>query len=182
MRYSLLLPTTVLASAFALGCSDTPPTSPSADQAASGAGGAAFAATPERPFGGTCTFVSTILPPEVGQPPNVIRFHQDLVCHLTHLGLTTGSTLEIATFTVTGPVFVTTVTYTAANGDQLFTVQNGTGTPPDQSGVISFTGTETVTGGTGRFAGASGSFSFAGSVNPATRTGQWEFTSGTLSY
>ena len=182
MRYSLLLPITVLASAFALACTDTPLTSPSADQAARGAGGPAFAATPERPFGGTCTFVSTVLPPVTGQPPNVVRFEQDLVCRLTHLGLTTGSTLEIATFTATGPVFVTTITYTAANGDQLFTVQNGTGTPPDQNGIISFTGTETVSGGTGRFADASGSFLFAGSVNPATRTGQWEFTSGILSY
>jgi hypothetical protein len=135
-----------------------------------------------RPFGGTCTFASTLLPPEPGQPPNVVRFQQALVCHLTHLGLTTGSTLEIATFTATGPVFVTTVTYTAANGDQLLTVQNGTGTPPDQNGVIQFSGTETVTGGTGRFADASGSFALAGTVNPATRTGEFEFISGTLSY
>jgi hypothetical protein len=180
MRGSLLITTTVIASAVALACTDAPPTSPNADEAP--AAGTAFAATPERPFGGTCTFLSTVLPPESGQPPNVIRFHQDLVCHLTHLGLTTGTTLEISTFTATGPVFVTTVTYTAANGDQLFTTQTGTGTPPDQSGVLHFSGTETVTGGTGRFADASGSFSFAGSVNPATRTGEWEYTSGTLSY
>jgi len=181
MRYSLLT-TAVLASAFALGCGDDSLTSPGGDQVAASAPGPSFAAAPARPFKGTCTFVSTVLPPELGQPPNEVRFEQDVVCHLTHLGLTTAVTLEIATFTPTGPVFVTTVTYTAANGDQLFTTQTGTGTLPDQSGDIHFSGTETVTGGTGRFADASGSFSFAGSVTPATRTGQWEFLSGTLSY
>jgi hypothetical protein len=181
MRYSLPLSTGVLACAFMLACTDAPPTSSGIDQAADGAAGARFAATAERPFGGTCTFASTVLPPESGQPPNVIRFHQDFVCHLTHLGLTTGSSLETATLTATGSVFVTTVTYTAANGDQLFTVQNGTGAVP-ANGVISFTFTETVTGGTGRFAGASGSFSATGSITQATRTGEFEFTSGTLSY
>jgi hypothetical protein len=180
-RRSYLLITAALASGFALSCTDAPPMSPSGDRAAGGAA-ASFAISPERPFGGTCTFASTLLPPEPGQPPNVVRFHQDEVCHLTHLGLTTGSTEETATFTPTGSVFVITVTYTAANGDQLFTTQSGTATPPDQNGVIHFSGTETVTGGTGRFADASGSFSFAGTVTPATRTGQTEFISGTLSY
>jgi hypothetical protein len=180
MRYSLLTPA-VLASAFALACADSPPTSPSADQAADDAG-TAFAATPARPFRGACTFTSTLLPAEPGQPPNVVRFRQDEVCHLTHLGLTTAITEEVVTFTETGLVFVTTVTYTAANGDQLFTTQTGTATPPDENGVIHFSGTETVTGGTGRFADASGSFSFVGTVTPATLTGQVEFISGTLSY
>jgi hypothetical protein len=180
MRYSPLLPTAVLACALALACTDAPPTSPSADQAAEA--GTAFAVTPDRPFGGTCTFVSTVLPPEPGQPPNVVRFQQEVVCHLRQLGLTTAITEEIATFTATGSVFVTTLAYTAANGDQLFTTQTGTGTPPDQNGVAHFSGTETVTGGTGRFADASGSFAFTGSVTPATRTGEYEYISGTLSY
>ena len=180
MRYSLLT-TGLLACAFMLACTDAPPTSSSVDQAADGAGGASFAATPELPFRGTCTFASTVLPPEPGQPPNVIRFHQDFVCHLTHLGLTTATSLETATLTATGSLFVTTVTYTAANGDQLFTVQNGAGSVP-ANGVINFTFTETVTGGTGRFADASGSFSAAGSIAQATRTGEFEFTSGSLNY
>jgi hypothetical protein len=178
MRYSVL-PISVLACAFALACTDAPPTSPD-DQAAAGSA-VSLAVTPERPFGGTCTFASTVLPPESGQPANVIRFHQDLVCHLAHLGLTAGSSLEIATLSATGSTFVTTVTYTAANGDQLFTVQTGTTTPP-ANGVITFTFTETVTGGTGRFADASGSFSAAGAVSPATRTGRYEYISGSLSY
>jgi hypothetical protein len=179
MRYSLLPLTALLACAFALACTDAP-TFPSADQTAGAAGGT-FAVAPERPFGGSCMFANTLLPPEPGQPSNVLRFHQDEVCHLTHLGLTTGSNEETATLTPTGSVFVVTVTYTAANGDQLFTTQNGTGTLPE-NGSIHFTGTETVTGGTGRFADASGSFSFARTVIQATRIGQTEYSSGTLSY
>jgi hypothetical protein len=179
MRYPFRFLTAVLGCAFVLACTDT--TSPSTEAAAHAAGVAAKA-TSARPFKGTCTFVSTVLPPEQGQPPNEVRFEQDVVCQLTHLGLTTAVTLEIATFTPSGPVFVTTVTYTAANGDQLFTTQTGTGTLPDQNGDIHFSGTETVTGGTGRFSDASGSFSFTGSVTPATLTGQWDYLSGTLSY
>jgi len=181
MRYSLPLPPTLLACALALACSDAPPTSPSEGRIVDGAAGVSFAATPERPFGGGCAFQSTVLPPEPGQPANVTRFHQDLECRLTHLGLTTGTTLEIATFTATGPVFVTTAAYTAANGDQLFTVQNGTATPP-ANGAINFSFTETVTGGTGRFADASGSFSGAGVVFLATQSGRWEYSGGSLSY
>jgi hypothetical protein len=182
MRHSLLPPTALLACAFALACTDAPPTSPRADQAAGNAAGPSFAATPERPFGGTCTFAATFLPPEPGQPPNVQVIHLDEVCHLRHLGLTTGSAEETGTFTATGPVFVITTTYTAANGDQLFTTSSGTGTVPDQNGIITFGGTETVTGGTGRFADASGSFAFAASANVTIHTGQIEFISGTLSY
>jgi hypothetical protein len=180
MRSSLLITTTVLASAVALACTDSPVTAPTA--AAGDEAAPAFAVTPERPFGGTCTFVSTVLPPEAGQPENVVRFRQDLVCHLRHLGLTTAISEETATFTQTTIVFVTTLTYTAANGDQLFTTQIGTGLPPDQNGVVHFAGSETVTGGTGRFADASGTFLFDGSVTPATLTGQVEYISGTLSY
>jgi hypothetical protein len=171
MRRPFHLGTAALAAALALGCSDGAPTAPLADRAA----------TQARPFGGTCTFQSTVVPPAPEQPPNVTLFHVEEVCHLTHLGLTTAVGEETATIT-TGSAFVTTVTYTAANGDQLFTTETGSGTPPDASGVIHFSGTETVNGGTGRFADASGSFSFAGSVTVATRTGEIEFVSGTLSY
>ena len=182
MRDSLLPSTVVLACVFALGCTDAPPTSPGDDPTAGSARGLSSAATPERPFAGSCTFVSTVLPPAPGQPPNVVRIQQDEVCHLTHLGLTTAITEEILTFTATGATVVVTATYTAANGDQLFTIFNGTAGPPDQNGVVQFSGTETVTGGTGRFADASGSFSVVGSVTPATLTGEHEFVSGTLSY
>src|SRR5215207_3828957 len=136
---------------------------------------------PSRPAGGTCTFASTLLPPEQGQPPNVVRFSVAEVCHLQHLGLTTAAALEVATFTAGGAVATFTTTYTAANGDQLFTTSSVTATLPDPSGVIYFSGTETVAGGTGRFADASGSFSVSGSVSVVTSTGQIQ-PSGALSY
>jgi hypothetical protein len=49
-----------------------------------------------------------------------------------------------------------TGTWTAANGDQLFTrfTRNGVFVPP----TATFTETHTITGGTGRFANASGTF------------------------
>lgn len=50
-----------------------------------------------------------------------------------------------------------TVTFTAANGDQLFADIDGAPTPPP-----TLAGTYTFTGGTGRFEGASGSASFEG--------------------
>jgi len=133
MRQSLLLASLALGGALALACTDAPLTSPRADQAAGDAAGASFAAAPERPFGGTCTFAATFLPPEPGQPPNVQRIHLDEVCHLRHLGLTTASAEETATFTATGSVFVITATYTAANGDQLFTTSSGTACCPTRT-------------------------------------------------
>jgi hypothetical protein len=141
-----------------------------------------LAAAASRPAGGSCTLVSrTILPAEPGQPPNVRRLELDYVCHLEHLGRTTASAQETATFTATGPIIVNSTTYTAADGDQLFVNFNGTGTPPDQNAVVSVSGTETVTGGTGRFAGASGSLSRTGSVSTASLAGEFEM-SGTITY
>jgi hypothetical protein len=178
MRYSMMVPTGVLACVLVLACADT--TSPGADEIEAGTTDAAAKA--QRPFGGSCTFTSTVLPPEQGQPPNVVRFRQDEVCRVTHLGLTTAITEETVTFTETGLGFITTIVYTAASGDQLFTTQTGTAAPPDQGGVIHFTGTEAVNGGTGRFADASGSFTFEGTVTPATLTGEVEYLGGSLSY
>lgn len=142
----------------------------------------ALAASPSRPLRGTCTFAATPAPPVAGQPPNVVVFLLDEVCHLAHLGLSTASAQETVTFTETGTSGVFATTYTAANGDQLFTTASVTGAlVPDQSGLIHFGGTETVTGGTGRFAGASGSFSLVGNVSVAALTGEIEL-SGSLSY
>jgi hypothetical protein len=72
-------------------------------------------------------------------------------------------------------------TYTAANGDKLFTTSSGLATlHPDFSGVT-FSYVETVVSGTGRFSNASGG---------ATRSGSSRFgdgreiykISGTLTY
>jgi hypothetical protein len=88
---------------------------------------------------------------------------------------------ETVTFTPTGQRLVQSITYTGANGDQLFVNFDGTATPPDQNGVLSFSGIETVTGGKGHFAGASGSLSHTGTASLVTHAGQSEI-SGTLSY
>ena len=74
-----------------------------------------------------------------------------------------------------------TAVFTAANGDQLVTTFSGMATFPDQNGILTFDGTDTVTGGTGRFAGASGSFTRATRVNVFLGTGELVLD-GTLSY
>jgi hypothetical protein len=155
-------------------CTGSSVVDPEADAAPS------FAVSPDRPAGGTCTYHSTLLPPEPGQPANVVRRHLDLVCQFLHMGRTIGSADETITVTATGPIVTGSVTYTAANGDQLFVSYNQTGTPP-VNGVVTFSGTETVIGGTGRFADASGSLAREGSFAIFTQTGEFE-TSGTLTY
>ena len=78
---------------------------------------------------------------------------------ISHLGRTTWS--ENFTVTLTGATTFTTTgtaTFVAANGDQLFATQTGSGT---STGIgvgetIDVTNVYTITGGTGRFADASG--------------------------
>ena len=135
-----------------------------------------------RPAGGTCELVSrAILPPAPGQPANVRHLQLAYDCRLLHLGRTTATAEETATFTATGPIISNTTTYTAANGDQLFVAFSGAGTLPDANLVVTVSGTETVTGGTGRFAGATGSLSRAGAVSTASVSGRFEMP-GTLGY
>jgi hypothetical protein len=98
------------------------------------------------------------------------------VCRLSHLGLTTHVGVEIV-----GAVLNATHTFTAANGDLLFTTTTGTAVlKPDFSGVI-FSNIETVTGGTGRFANASGTATRIGSTVFSDGTATWEIQ-GTLTY
>ena len=74
----------------------------------------------------------------------------------THLGNSNWS--GVTSFNVyQGPPFPywsDDITFTAANGDQLFGTMEGTATPPDVQGTFA------VTGGTGRFAGVTGSGTF----------------------
>jgi hypothetical protein len=79
--------------------------------------------------------------------------HLDATGNATHLGLLTVK----ADWTVTTAGAIdTSSTWTAANGDELFTRFTGHGVfvPP----TATFTETHTITGGTGRFATASGTF------------------------
>jgi hypothetical protein len=80
-----------------------------------------------------------------------------------------------------GAVLNAVHTFTAANGDILYTTTTGTAVlKPDFSGVT-FSNIETVTGGTGRFANASGSATRIGSTNFSDGSATWEIQ-GTLTY
>ena len=133
---------------FATACAGAAPTAPSSSLSQIGTEGAATAAKggSELPFKGTYEGLET-----VGTVPS--RHHLDATGNATHLGL----------FTVTADWTVTTAgaietncTWTAANGDELFTrfTRRGVFVPP----TATFTETHTITGGTGRFANASGTF------------------------
>jgi len=79
--------------------------------------------------------------------------HLDATGNATHLGLFTVK----ADWTVTtAGAIETSSTWSAANGDALFTrfTRHGVFVPP----TATFTETHTITGGTGRFATASGTF------------------------
>jgi hypothetical protein len=99
-------------------------------------------------------------------------------CHLSHLGLTTTVGVE----TISASFGLSAVhTFTAANGDLLYTTTVGQATlKPDFSGVTFFD-IETITGGTGRFANASGSATRIGSTSFSDGSGTWEIQ-GTLTY
>jgi hypothetical protein len=94
----------------------------------------------------------------------------------THLGLftlTSDFTVNSATVTAVG-----TATWTAANGDQIFTTHTG-------EGVVTFPllateETHTITGGTGRFADASGTIVLERSINLLTLVSSATIT-GTIS-
>ena len=100
----------------------------------------------ELPFKGTYEGLETVL-----TPPS--HHHLDATGNATHLGLFTVR----ASWTVTmAGAIETSSTWTAANGDELFTrfTRQGVFVPP----TATFTETHTITGGTGRFATASGTF------------------------
>ncbi|HZG23863.1 MAG TPA: hypothetical protein VEZ17_04750 [Chitinophagaceae bacterium] len=73
-----------------------------------------------------------------------------------------------------------TATFTAANGDQIFTTFSGT-FGDFENGIFDVTFENTITGGTGRFTGATGSFSSTGEANVIAATATTAFT-GTISY
>jgi hypothetical protein len=84
----------------------------------------------------------------------------------THLGLFTVQydlVLNLQTQITAG-----TVIFVAANGDQLFAYNSGTGTPTGNPNENRIEMTYVVTGGTGRFEGASGQFSGTRLVNTVT--------------
>ena len=122
-----------------------------------------------KPWEGTCEGTGAFR-------PNSAILDITGTCHLSHLGLTTTVGVETV-----GGVLNAVHTFTAANGDLLFTTTTGYAIlKPDFSGV-NFFNTETVTGGTGRFANATGTATRNGSSNFSDGSGTWEIE-GTLTY
>lgn len=156
MRY-VVLGFCVFASACA-GEGASAPTSPS-----SSIGGAALTEAKggsELPFKGTLEATQT----SRFQPGGTILINLVGTGNATHLGrftLTHQATVVFATGTSSG-----TGTWTAANGDQLFTTI--TGQSVNTAGILAIVETHTITGGTGRFVGASGTIILHRSLNPAT--------------
>lgn len=139
----------------------------------------AAAGRQDRPMKGLC------LASWVYTGENTLAMHG--TCRLTHLGLTTWTAVQTLT---PGPggvqQIVNDTTYTAANGDLLYTHFVGTGTPIDPVS-LTLEGTETYLGGTGRFADVSGhsamtgGAAFAGFTPVPFGTGFWT-TSGEIGY
>ncbi len=161
-------------------CSEQASTAPGESPIAPSSAATVLTAKSPRPFGGRCTTALTLVPPVPDDPPNVLRLHIEYVCQLAHLGRTTAIAEQVVVFTSESDATASnTTTYTAANGDQLFSTW--TGTSKTVGADISFSGPETYAGGTGRFSNASGNAWISGTASFATNTGQ--FTSvGILSY
>jgi hypothetical protein len=128
-----------------------------------------------KPAGGTCTTsftqISFVFP--------IATIDITGVCNLKHLGRTTLHAIQTINV-LTGDLNNST-TYTAANGDMLFTTFVGTSSPPPD---VVFQGTETYVGGTGRFEGATGSSTLEGTATvDVTGAGTGEYTStGSITY
>ena len=125
----------------------------------------AIAASPERPYSGSCSTVVTPL-----TPPGVFpqELHIDYDCTLAHLGHATAVATQVVTPINQSGVLVTatitnSTTYTAANGDTLHASFTGTALLNVETGQVRFIGTEKFDGGSGRFDDASGSADLDGS-------------------
>jgi hypothetical protein len=133
-----------------------------------------------RPFRGTIYTTVDVLD---GEEP-ILLYHVTGVGTLTHLGKTrfeSETTIDLSA----DPDQVTgSPTFTAANGDQLYTTFTGTATPIDENTSIIERHFE-ITGGTGRFADATGQFTGT-SISPLAGSGTPEPSSiiieGTISY
>jgi len=135
------------------------------------------AAQQEVPFRGAYTLDFTVTETDI---LGVFRIEYAGTGHASHLGrsITAAESLldtRVVPFTTTG-----TETFTAANGDEVFTSFDGTSSPPDPNGIAYFAGSFVITGGTGRFLGATGGGEAEGTVNVVTVTSEQTF-SGTIS-
>ena len=141
----------------------------------------------DRPFRGSSdTAITPLTAP--GAIPIVLA--ADVVCRLSHLGLTVGGT-DRQVVVPAGPpsvegilpitISIERITYVAANGDELWSTFAGPGELDLVAGTATFDGVETFVGGTGRFAGATGQTRTVGEGSLVTNTGRLA-TSGKLRY
>ena len=107
----------------------------------------------DRPFKGSFTTTSEIL-----QPAPVLQTRITGTWNVSQLGKSSFVALSTLNFTTQPPfILAGTATFTAANGDEIYTSFTGTSTPAEQ-GMLNVVMTHTITGGTGRFQNATGSF------------------------
>ncbi len=108
--------------------------------------------------------------------------------HLEHLGKTsftgTATATEVRPPCEGGLTATEHDTFTAANGDEVFTSATDVACPTSNPSVVHVTASFTITGGTGRFADASGSGTVqVSAVFTSMTTGTLSSTStGTISY
>jgi hypothetical protein len=159
--------------AFSVACAGDAPMGPGSAPSLLANRSASADAT--RPAGGTCT--TSFTPISFIPPFSTIDITGE--CNLKHLGRTTMHAIQVINVE-TGDLTNST-TYTAANGDALYTTFVGTSSPPPD---VVFQGTETYVGGTGRFEGATGSSELEGTATVnIDGTGTGEYTSkGTITY
>jgi hypothetical protein len=163
----------VLAFAGCAGDASTAPVAPRDARLLAAHAGAAEGATVVRPWKGRCDVEADI----TGPTTIVING----TCELAHLGRATVVTEETMDWAL--GTFTNTSTYTAANGDRLYTSGSGAATF-GSNGTGTLVGTWTAVGGTGRFAGASGSAAYAESARitgPTTAEGTYTLD-GQLDY
>jgi hypothetical protein len=141
----------------------------------------AAASTPQRPMKGSCTTSFTI-----GFDPaaNLPLAHILGTCRFTHLGLTR---YEAWQWLHENDFVENNATYTAANGDKLFTHATGSGLPSGP-GTLALQFSEWTTGGTGRFAnvvtpspGGPPSVTGTGTIDLVTMTGSF-VSAGSIGY
>ncbi len=126
------------------------------------------------PFNGSLELSTTV----AFQPPTTLIVNGNGTGNATHLGNYTMTFQSQVNFVTGGSVG--TMVFTAANGDSVFAVFVGQGTPTSDPNFTSLSEVATITGGTGRFVGATGTFTTQRLLNRTTFDSSGSFT-GTIS-
>lgn len=165
----------ILLAVTVAGCADTPSTITAPSAAAFDRNGESAAEAVARPIAGRC---HTTFAPIPFPPPPIYRQTATGTCEISHLGRTALLLIQDINFAARSQRSVV-VTYTAANGDVLNAMNEGTSVR-NATGV-SFSATVTFTGGTGRFANATGQAHAYGTADFRANTSDYELE-GTIAY